>query len=278
MAQAPLITLANVTAYLNSSGVVYPSSSNPLFQRLIGAVSTFAGVYLSRPIAPQTFTETYNGNGRYVLTLRQQPVIVVHSVTVSTTAIAARPMANQAGYVNDDASVSICGGHRFCYGRQNVTIVYDAGYLTSDVAFVPSTPAVSTGLYAVDTNTLSRPWNSAFGGVTYSSTGSAFTLVTTAPTLAGTYQLTTDALGNTSYVFAAADAGAAITIVYGYTPEDIAQALLELVCERFKARNRIGEMSQNIGQGQVVAFSQLSMGNAVRELLNQYRNVVPIES
>ena len=198
---------------------------------------------------------------------------LVRSVTVGTTSIQARTTPGSFGFVSDDSTVFIDGWRwdAFCKGVQNVTVVYDAGYQTSDAVTVPSgTP------YTVNaTSGLSHMWNTD-RGVSYTG-GSAFTLVSVSPTAAGTYQLTTDNQANTVYNFAAADANEAVTITYGYTPDDLAQALLELAGERQKSRSRIGENSQNIGHGQVVAFSQKDMGASVKTLLNPYRNVVPVQ-
>lgn len=266
-----LISLASVKSWLQDAGLQpAPGTSDVLLNRLVAMASQFAITYLSRPVVPATFSEIYNGDDTERLTLRQQPVILVRSLTVGVTVIPPRPSVGSFGFANDSSTlyVDACGWRVFCRGVQNIAVSYDGGYQTSDAVTVPS------GSVAITTDTLARPWNSD-RGVAYAS-GAAFTIVTSAPTLAGTYQLTTDTLGNvTGYAFAAADVGAAIVITYGFTPEDIAAALVELVGERFKTKNRIGQTSVGIQQ-QTTAFSQRDMNAFVKSTLQQNRNVVPI--
>jgi hypothetical protein len=266
-----LISLASVKGWLQDAGLQpSPPTSDNLLNRLVGMASSFAVTYLSRPVAPATFSETYKGADTQALGLRQQPVILVRSLTIGTTVIPPRPSVGAFGFVNDSTSVYVDSCWRvFCRGVQNIAVTYDAGYQTADPVTVPA------GTPAIPTDSLSRPWN-ADRGVAYA-TGAAFTLVTAAPTLAGTYQLTTDSLGNvTGYAFASADVGAAIVITYGFTPEDVAQALVELVGERYKSKNRIGTTSVGIQQ-QATAFSQRDMNAFAKATLAQWRNVVPIQ-
>jgi hypothetical protein len=281
---APLITLASVQEWLATGGTgdPYPSGDSALLGRLIGAVSSFAVTYLSRPIVPATFSEVYNGRGTSWITLRQQPIISVASLVVGTTSIAARTTVGQFGYAFTDSSIAIdestsafayggsCQGYGpgFYRGIQNVAVTYDAGYQTSDAVAVPYVSP-----FSIDTGDLSRPWN-ADRGVAYANS-TALARVTGAPSL-GQYQVTGDPPHSASqYAFAAADMGAALTITYGFTPEDIAQALIELVGERFKARSRIGEVSRGLQQ-QPATFSQKDMNASVKALLANWKNVVPI--
>ena len=56
------------------------------------------------------------------------------------------------------------------------------------------------------------------------------------------------------YAFSAADAGKAVSISYGYVPQDIAQAALELAAERFRAAEHIGaqlEVDRRTGDDRV---------------------------
>lgn len=274
----PLITLASVQEWLGQPGTPYPTTSNNLQTRLVASVSAFAVAYLQRPIAPAAFTEFYNGNGQSRMPLRQTPIISVSSLVVNTTPILPRPAVGQPGFAFDTTLLYLTPGYysgagygysTFVCGAQNVQVSYTAGYQTSDVQTVPAAP------YIVDTLSLSQQWNSD-RGVAYVSTGAALTLVTVAPTVAGTYQVATDPQGNAQYVFAPADTGASVTITYGYTPADVVQALVELAGERYKTQSRIGEVSRTM-QGQVTAFSQRSMNAAIMALLQPYKNVVPVQ-
>ena len=51
-----------------------------------------------------------------------------------------------------------------------------------------------------------------------------------------------------------ADAGQSVSISYGYVPQDIAQAALELAAERFRAAERIGLTSKSMGGQETIAY------------------------
>ena len=60
------------------------------------------------------------------------------------------------------------------------------------------------------------------------------------------------------------------TAGYAATPPEIAQACIELVCLRYKERDRIGQVSKNLA-GEIVAFTQKDMPADVQTLIDQYR-------
>ncbi|MHB8286127.1 MAG: head-tail connector protein [Caulobacteraceae bacterium] len=70
-----------------------------------------------------------------------------------------------------------------------------------------------------------------------------------------------------------------ITIAYsaGYaaTPPDVAQAAIELVGERFKTRDRIGQTAKTLGGQETTAFSTAALSPTVTALLAPYRRVIP---
>jgi len=279
VAVVDLFTLQNVKDWLNSSGTQpFPAGTNAdaLYARVVTAVSQFATSYLQRQIQPATYTEVRNGDNTRSMMLLNRPVLSVTSLTIGTTSIPARSQPGAYGYVTDGASVFIDGGcwgsisgYGYGYGHfprgiQNIQIVYRAGYQWSDVVTV-ATPLSVTGL--------ARPWNSD-QGVAYAN-GTALVKVSGAPA-AGQYQLGVDSGKTAQYVFNAADVGAAVTITYGYTPEDLVQPLIEIAGERLKVLRRIGETSQQLTQGGTTAFSQKDMNEAARTMLNSYRNVTPI--
>lgn len=68
----------------------------------------------------------------------------------------------------------------------------------------------------------------------------------------------------------------AYTAGYPSVPSDIAQACIELVCQRYRERSRIGEVSKALMSGETVTFSQKDMSDDVKTLLAQYRAAVPI--
>jgi hypothetical protein len=67
----------------------------------------------------------------------------------------------------------------------------------------------------------------------------------------------------------------AYTAGYAVTPPDIAQACIELVCQRYRERTRIGETARAIGGNETVTYTQKDMSDDVKLLLSQYRVVAP---
>lgn len=82
------------------------------------------------------------------------------------------------------------------------------------------------------------------------------------------------------YVFTRRAQNVAVTYTAGYpsVPPDIAQACIDLVAERYRARTRIGEVSKAMMSGETVTFSQTDMSDSVRTLLMQYRVVAPVSA
>ena len=64
----------------------------------------------------------------------------------------------------------------------------------------------------------------------------------------------------------------------GFTdlPEAIEQAVIELVGEAFKRRDRIGQTSKTLGGQETVSFSAADMNAAVKTALAAYRAVAPV--
>src|SRR5205807_757994 len=99
-------------------------------------------------------------------------------------------------------------------------VSYRAGYaVQGEAQTVPS-----SGPFQIAAVAPYGPWASDLG-VVYAATGAALTPVAVAPG-PGQY-----AAGAGVYSFSVADAGQAITLSYGYVPQDVAQAALELAAE-----------------------------------------------
>ena len=80
------------------------------------------------------------------------------------------------------------------------------------------------------------------------------------------------------YVFSRRPQNVIVTYTAGYAgvPLDIAQACIELVCQRYRERTRTGEVSKALVGGETVTFSQKDMCDDVKTLLSQYRAVAPV--
>src|SRR5216683_5361170 len=79
------------------------------------------------------------------------------------------------------------------------------------------------------------------------------------------------------YVFTRRAQNVIVTYTAGYptTPPDIAQAAIELVCQRYRERSRIGEVSKALGGGETVTFSQKDISEDVKTTLLPYRVAAP---
>lgn len=80
------------------------------------------------------------------------------------------------------------------------------------------------------------------------------------------------------YVFTRRAQNVIVSYTAGYasTPPDIAQACIELVCQRYRERTRIGEVSRALVGRETVGFSQADMSDDVKLLLSQYRAQAPV--
>ncbi|MFZ2005891.1 MAG: hypothetical protein WB697_05440 [Stellaceae bacterium] len=80
------------------------------------------------------------------------------------------------------------------------------------------------------------------------------------------------------YVFTRRAQNVVVTYTAGYAsvPPDIAQACIELVCQRYRERSRTGEVSKALMSGEAVTYSQKDMSDDIRTLLTQYQAVAPV--
>lgn len=262
-----LTTLERVRNWVGVS----TNNDDVFLSRLIDEISRFILSYIQRPsLYLNVFTDVHDGTGVRRQMLRHWPVQSVTSVTVDTIAVPAFSGMPGMGYVLEPWDgmppgrpqlVSLVG---YCYERgfSNVSIVYSAGFsVTAEPHTVPA-----GGTYAVAVN---APYGS-FGadqGVTYAS-GVALVNVAANPS-AGQYSF-----AEGIYSFSSMDANASVLISYSYVPADIEHACIELVGERYRYRNRIGEISKSLGGQETISFSQKDMPDYVRTLLQPYRRVI----
>ena len=92
------------------------------------------------------------------------------------------------------------------------------------------------------------------------------------------YSFTATELALRGYVFTLRKQNVIVTYTAGYTsvPPDIAQACIDLVCQRYRERTHIGEVSRSLGGNETVRYSAQDMSPSVKTLLAQYRAVAPV--
>lgn len=276
MAASDLAVLADVKTWLaGSSGI--GSTDDALISRLITDVSGAITAYLGRPsLTPRTLTERFDGNGRTRLFLSHYPVLQIGSLVIDNVAVApAVPPGAGAphprGYLLEGWNGLPPGRPQaldlfdlaFRRGRQNVAAGYSAGYaVEAETAAVPA----ASGPYNVSAAVPFGPWASD-AGVTYAD-GAALDAVAGSPG-AGQYNVSGGV-----YSFAAADAGAAVLISYGFIPAAINNACIEWVAERYRYRTRIGQSAQTVAGQQTASYSLKDIPDFIRASLDPYRSVV----
>lgn len=252
---------------------VTSNNDDLLLTRLVDEASRFILSYLQRPTLFQyIFSDIYDGYGQRSLILRNWPVQSVALVMVDNIIVPAAANITQSGFTLESwdgippgrpQSVSL-RGYEFCRGMNNINIVYTTGFVIRNE---PQTvPPSGTYSVAVD-----APYGS-FGadqGVTYAN-GVPLLNVAGSPTQ-GQYTI-----NGGDYYFAAADAGQGMLISYSYIPADIEHACMELVGERYRYKNRIGEISKSLGGQETISFSQKDMPDFIRTLLQPYRKVIMV--
>ena len=62
-----------------------------------------------------------------------------------------------------------------------------------------------------------------------------------------------------------------MTIAYGYVPQDLWQATLELAAERFRAADRIGLRSKSLGGQETIAYDIGAMSASVLAMIQPYK-------
>jgi hypothetical protein len=80
------------------------------------------------------------------------------------------------------------------------------------------------------------------------------------------------------YVFTRRAQNVVVTYTAGYaaTPPELAQACIELVCQRYRERTRTGEVSKALGGGETVTYSQKDMSDDIKTILSRYQAVAPV--
>lgn len=265
--QNNLTTLANVVAWLGTS----TPDDNISLTRLIAQASRVIYGYLDRAsLFQRTCADTYDGPGRQRLILAEWPVLSVTTLTIGTQSIPAAASYGQTGYRLEKwdglppgrpQALDICG-YAFCPGNNNVSVSYLTGYaIQNEAQTIPAAPyalnvAAPYGNWAVDQ------------GVTYAN-ATPFVKVASNPA-SGQYSVNINGV----YSFNSADSGQSVLISYSFIPADIEQVCIELVAERYRYRDRIGQTSKSLGGQETVAFSITDMPPYLKMALQPYRRTI----
>jgi hypothetical protein len=271
MSPYDLTTLAALKAWLGLPASASPNDST--LAALITAASRMIYAALSRPgLTPRSYSETIDAESRRLF-LRHWPVLQVSSVTLDGFAVPPAAPASalpECGYLlrpGDFAppgrpqALDLFGWHVWPR-RQNLVVSYTAGYAVQGEG--QSVPAATP--WTLDALAPYGLWASDLG-VVYAATGVALTPVASTPAT-GQYSVSAGA-----YAFSAGDAGAAVSLSYGYVPQDLAQAALELSAERFRAAEHIGLRSKSLGGQETISYDASAISAPVMAMLQPYRRV-----
>ncbi len=271
MSPYDLTTLAGLKAWLGLPAAAGPNDAT--LGALITAASRSIYAILSRPsLPPQTFIETIDLETSRVF-LRQWPVLQVNSVLWRGIPVPPDRNADveaSVGYALQPGDLAPPGrpqaidliGCAYRPGRQSLVVSYQAGYaVQSEAQTVPLSAPLQLPAFAPY-----GPWASDLG-VAYAAAGVAFSAVASAPA-AGQYAVSAGV-----YSFSSADAGQSVSLSYGYIPQDVAQAALELAAERFRAAERIGLRSKSVGGQETISYDGSAVSAPVLAMLQPYKRV-----
>lgn len=272
MAATDLVTIDQVKTWLSSSPV---SADDTLLKTLISPASQIILTNLQRgTVLSKSYTDVVNGYGQSVQMLKNWPVTSVEGITLNANTIApslstSNPnngfvLAPWDGELPGGPQVVSLRGQSFCQGVSNAAITYTAGYRVSDEQqTIPATP------FKITVDQLNGAWARDEGVV--SSTGTVFVKVSSSPA-AGQYTVSAGGV----YLFNSADSATQVLISYSYVPSPLGLAAAMMVGELYRYRDRQGKKSITAPGPQTMAFDNAIMTDAIKMMISQFCNVVPI--
>jgi len=279
-----------------------------LLSQLISRWSMMIRSELERPwILPRTYVnEAYDGTGGNRQFLHHWPITNVESVSVNQQLIHSASTIGAGGVITPSCgcgwvvdewdgippgnpqSLQMVGGS-FPMGQLNVMVTYSAGYLTpKESQIIP--PPDPTALPPLDTisvvtvDQIQGIWAQDMG-VTYNDgTPLVYVPYPNLPTAAGQYTVVPPDQGTPPapltppgvYQFFQDDAGQQVLISYGFIPADLEQVTIEMTCERFLYRSRIGEVSRTVAQQVTARYNVEEIPHYAKPVLQRYRNILPM--
>lgn len=242
--------------------------------RLIGSVSGAVLAHLQRDsLASLPRVVTFGGHDGRKRFLPDFPVTSVASVMIDGRTVSPS-VAGSSGWLLDlwsgyppggQQSVQLVDGS-FRRGTLNCSISYQAGYLIQNEAAVAAAKvqvAQPLGTWILG------------NGVAYANSGAFLTPVTGAPA-PGQYQVGLFPNQPGSYVFNAADFGAAVLISYSFVPAAVEESVIELVGERYKMRSRIGLVSESMGGQSTQSYDRQDIPAYIKTQLLPFKRVLPV--
>lgn len=127
-----IVSLAALKAWMAAGGLSDATDDARLVRAADGASEQFEAA-VARSFVTRSVTETVNGTGRNVLSLRRRPVTAMTSVAIDGVAIDSSEYA-----VDAELGLLWLKTRTFTGGVQNVVVAYSAGYGAQDAATLPA--------------------------------------------------------------------------------------------------------------------------------------------
>lgn len=127
MAAGDLTDLA--TVHIAANITTSSPATDQVLSALIAAMSAYVPQVLNRNVLADNYLETYDGNGKTQLLLRQRPVIQVSSVAWlgQTVTAQASPAGSTNGIWTDGRCANLIG---YCFPRgEIIRVIYSAGFI-----------------------------------------------------------------------------------------------------------------------------------------------------
>lgn len=259
-----LTTLANVKQYLS----ITTTNQDALITSLIARESALVEAWTGRTFPSVSNTnKRLNGNGSKKLVLPDQPILSVSAVSILGSAISSSADGVAAGFMFDDTCLYLVGGiagmswgDRFPNVPQSVTVSWEAGYQTSETAFVPTgnTPTITPVNGGTAATVVS---------VVDNTTGLTMTQVGSSP-LTGQFSFSAGV-----FTFNSAQYNDSVTMTYKYIPAAVEQAVIEMVGLDLQQRTNIGINSKTLAT-ESITYEKKGISDSAKELLMPYRRVV----
>jgi hypothetical protein len=283
MAAGDLTTLADVKAWLNTSGT-FGTTDDAILSRLITAASSFLARYLGRDVVLTNYSELRDGLAGNTFVFANYPVTAVYGVDVGGVNIP--PIPRTSGTLTTNGTTAA--------GNPTLNFAAVASWIIAGMGITdPTTPGaiqVNTTVQSVTATTVVMNQDAAAPGV-----GSSDLIVfgpapggIVMPQITGFYppigySYTPTKLVISGYPVPRVPLSVSLIYQAGYpaVPYEIAQACIELVATRYKLeRQHPGVTADHIGTaaGDGVTYSQKDMNAWMASTLKQFRAVAPVSA
>lgn len=264
MSAPNLTSLARVKSWLG----ITTDTDDVFLGNLISAASRYIYRYITlATVAVTDYVERRDSYGNNWIRPHNWPLLSVESIQYGGISITAEATGNplSAGYTISApdygaARLTLHGYPWFPKGKDQVLLTYTAGFREVDEPqVVPATP------FTLSTDLL---WA---GSISVSTAlGVEMTQVDASPA-DGEYSVSSTG----QYTFNVAQEGATVLITYSYVPDDLSQAVTELVGQTYKSKDQINLRSKSLGGQETISYFQNQITPSIQMMLQPFVKVTP---